>query len=187
MQKVQIERVLAGDEKAQADFYKAHLARLYRTCVHLLGYQDPEAEDIVQEAFLKVLATLSPFDFSRDIHAWLNKICVNLCFKRLRQRQALADSEAAQLEALAKSLAAAGPLKKMEAAPGAHLSNLIQTQIHRLGRRSRQVIELRDRQGMSYPDMGRKLRASLGTVFSRLARCRQALKEIVKAETGGGR
>jgi DNA-directed RNA polymerase specialized sigma24 family protein len=82
-----VRKVLAGDQRAQQEFFLAYRDRLYRTCVHFLGYQDREAEDIVQEVFLIAHQKLAAFDFKHKLSTWLIQICVNLCFERLRQRK----------------------------------------------------------------------------------------------------
>ncbi len=45
-----VRKILQGDEQAKTQFYVQYRERLYRDCVFLLGYRDPEAEDLVQEA-----------------------------------------------------------------------------------------------------------------------------------------
>jgi DNA-directed RNA polymerase specialized sigma24 family protein len=50
-----VARLKAGDPAAQSRLYTDHHRRLYATAVHFLGYQDPEAEDVVQEAFERAL------------------------------------------------------------------------------------------------------------------------------------
>ena len=54
-----------------------------------------------------------------------------------------------------------------------------------LNERCRQVVELRDFQGVSYAQIAQKLEIQMGTVMSRLARCREALKNIVLYELKG--
>ena len=81
-----VRRVLDGDKSAQTEFFLVHRDRLYRTCVYFLGYQDPEAEDIVQEAFIIALRKLPEFEFKASLNTWLTQICVFLCYKRLHKR-----------------------------------------------------------------------------------------------------
>lgn len=178
--------VLAGDETAQSAFYKKYQGRLKATCVHFLGYHDPECEDLVQETFVLAFKNFSQFDFQRDLYSWLNKICVNLCFQRLKSRQRLVVTEAEALEAAASASAAAKHREAELAELKAEALELIERAVRRLGERCRQIIRLRDFDGRSYIAIATELKLAPGTVFSRLARCRQSLKLLVSGATQDG-
>ena len=66
-----------------------HRDGLYRAAVYFLGWQDPDAEDMVQEALLQGLRRLETFEGRSRLSSWLNQICVHLCYRRLRERQRL--------------------------------------------------------------------------------------------------
>lgn len=95
-----VQKILAGDPKAQAFFYAENAPRLYPVCVHFLGYQDPDAEDIVQQTFLIALQKLRAFEFRSSLYTWLDHICVNLCYERLRKRKRELASLSEDLEKL---------------------------------------------------------------------------------------
>jgi RNA polymerase sigma-70 factor (ECF subfamily) len=176
--------VLAGDEKAQALFYKKYQSRLRSTCIHFLGYLDPECEDLVQETYVLAFKNFSQFDYRKDLYSWLNKICVNLCFQRLKSRQRLVVTQAEELELAAQSQvhlqqdAEQGVLKQ-------EAFDLVRKALRRLGDKCREIIQLRDLDGKSYIEIATALKLAPGTVFSRLARCRAALKQLVM-DAGGG-
>lgn len=56
---------------------------------------------------------------------------------------------------------------------------LVERLLKSMGEKCRKIIELRDRQGQSYADIGKQLKVPIGTVMSQLARCRESLKELV--------
>lgn len=178
--------VLDGDEAAQHEFYARFQERLHRTCVHFLGWQDPECEDLVQETFVLAFAGLRRYDPSRPLYPWLNKICVNLCFKRLkgRQRQVLAGDEA--LEAAAHAVAAQRHRDAEAKALKAEALELLRRAFARLSEGCRRIVGLRDYEGKSYVEIARTLKLAPGTVFSRLYRCREALRSLVLAKLDGG-
>src|SRR6185295_7064955 len=95
-----VAKILAGDLEAQTAFYEQNAKRLYPICVHFLGYQDPEAEDIVQEAFLIGFKKMGGFEFRSSLYTWLAHICVNLCYERLRGRKRVLASLESDLEKL---------------------------------------------------------------------------------------
>ena len=171
-----IRRALSGDEAAQSDFVARYDERLYRTAIHFLGYRDPEARDMVQQTFVIAWEKLESFEFNAQVYTWLNRICVNLCYDRLRfrQRQLLAQHE--DLEAALGGSARAVEALKAEEALFHERAALLHQELRSLKKRCRELIDLRDLQGHSYAEVSRRLRLPLGTVMSSLARCREALK-----------
>jgi RNA polymerase sigma-70 factor (ECF subfamily) len=181
-----VDGLLAGDEKAQEQFYEKYRGRLRRTCTHFLGWEDPECEDLVQETYTLAFRSLRSFDFRRDLYSWLHKICVNLCFKRLKQRQRLATMSAEALELVAIGRASERHRDTEHESIRREALNLIRSTFERLGEACREIVALRDYQGLSYIDIARKLRLPPGTVFSRLARCRGMLRRLVMEANGEG-
>jgi RNA polymerase sigma-70 factor (ECF subfamily) len=175
-----VDRVLAGDEKAQREFFLAYRDRLYRTCVHFLGYQDTEAEDITQQAFLIAYDKLKreKFDFRCKLSTWLIQICINLCYERLRERKRMLYAVQEEMEALAGASPGSSDEEYAENEKATRLK-LIHSLIDTLGEHCRQVIELRDIKGQSYIAISKFLKVPIGTVMSRLYRCRSLLKTRV--------
>ncbi len=67
------------------DFVRKHESRLYRTAVAIMGNR-ADAEDIVQDAFIKVLEKRPGFESPEHEIAWLIRVTVNLCRSRLRSK-----------------------------------------------------------------------------------------------------
>ncbi|MGH7738712.1 MAG: RNA polymerase sigma factor, partial [bacterium] len=110
-----VQKILQGDQAAKAEFFVAHRERLYRDCVYLLGYQDPDAEDLVQETFITAFEKLSQFEFRSSLSTWLIQICIFKCHNRYRQRAKLVARDQVDLDLLLQSAAkerqAAGELE----------------------------------------------------------------------------
>lgn len=82
---VAVEKTRAGTSDPLAQIMRAHNQRLFRIARGIL--RDPaEAEDIVQETFIKAFTHADDLHDNRKISAWLGKIAVNLARDRLRQR-----------------------------------------------------------------------------------------------------
>src|SRR5262245_17535711 len=77
----------AGDEAARAEVYRLYRQRLYATACHFLGWKDSEAEDLVHDSFVVALQGIARFEGRSSLYTWLNHICVNLCFARIRKRK----------------------------------------------------------------------------------------------------
>jgi RNA polymerase sigma-70 factor (ECF subfamily) len=83
---VLIRALRAGDPQALESLFETYADRLYRLALGLLG--DPfEAEDIVQEAFLKVITRLDNFQERSNLGTWLYRVAYNASIDRLRLRR----------------------------------------------------------------------------------------------------
>ena len=172
-----IRQVLSGDVNAFEPLVSACEKNAYNLALRMLG--DPEdAEDVVQEAFLKAYRSLSDFRLDSRFSVWLYRIVSNLCLDLLRRRGrrneqplALEDDEGEETELelsderfepaalLERSLTREAVRRGLEALPPEH----------------RQILLLRELEGLSYEEIGAALSLEPGTVKSRIFRARKRL------------
>jgi RNA polymerase sigma-70 factor, ECF subfamily len=183
-----VKRILAGDAEAQTGFYHDNARRLFHICVHFLGPEDDDAEDIVQQTFLIALGKLREFEFRSTLYTWLSNICANLCYERLRRKKKVLASLQEDLERLTLPQAADPGLdeKEREEEKRSRLA-LLEKITQSLSERCRKVLELRDKKGESYINISRALKIPMGTVMSQLARCRKALRNLFEGEWKGSK
>jgi len=74
------------DPRAFEQLYRTHGARLKSIAYHIAGTRQ-EAEDAVQETFLKVYRGIDGFHGQSEIGTWLCRICINACYDLVRKRQ----------------------------------------------------------------------------------------------------
>jgi len=86
-----IRRAARGEEQAFEALVKSHQARAFRVARHLVP-SDDDAQDIVQEAFLRVFRSLERFDYQYSFSTWLNRIVTNLAIDHLRRRRLVTQS-----------------------------------------------------------------------------------------------
>jgi RNA polymerase sigma-70 factor (ECF subfamily) len=92
---------------------EAHFERLYgeygfyvfRRCRHLLG-NDTEAEDAMQEVFLKLLANLDRLDPERPLLPWINRVTTNHCLNRIRKAKYRQSDDSVSVDVLPDDTAA---------------------------------------------------------------------------------
>jgi RNA polymerase sigma-70 factor, ECF subfamily len=178
------ERLLAealarGESGAQEAAYKTYYADLYKTGVHILGHADPEAEDAVQEAFLSAFHNAAKFEYrgSGSLGAWLRRICVNECYNRWRQKDRMLVTQASEMEAYLRPKSGENAAGEMEKSDD---QRALYEALGKLGDACRRMIELRDLKGESYAAISRALSIPMGTVMSRLYRCREGLKKLLR-------
>jgi RNA polymerase sigma-70 factor (ECF subfamily) len=133
-----------------------------------LGSED-EARDAAQEAFLKAYKGLSDFKGEAQFSSWLYRIAVNLCRDRLRRRKG---KTLVSLEALED----AGPVIATRE-PGAHelvqqldLRRAVRRAIAELSEEQREVVILKEYQGLTFLEIAQTLDLPVSTVKTRLYR-----------------
>lgn len=166
--------------------YNAYYRRLRATTIHFLGHQDPEGEDMVQETFAIAMVKLPKTQIQTNLYGWLNRVCTLLCFELLRQRKrVLAVDQEGLLDALsAHDRGGDEVTAKLEAD---ERLKALRAALATLGRPCREILGLRHIDGLSYADVSMRLKLPLGTVMSRLKRCRDALAVKMKRDQRRGR
>ena len=181
-----IQQVLAGDERAKTRLYEEHSHRLKPICVHFLGYQDSDIDDIVQQTFLIAFQKLPEFEPRSTLYTWLAHICVNLCYERIRRRKKVLVSLQEDLEQMTASLVHSKDAELSRQEEEKRKMQLLEKLIQTMSEKCRKIIELRDRAGESYADIGKVMRIPIGTVMSQLARCRETLKRMAQSSLKEG-
>ena len=149
-----------------------HLGAAYNLARWLTRHAD-DAEDVVQEAYLRALKSFGGFH-GTDGRAWLLAIVRNTCYtwlqqKRLRQPATAFDEEVHGLDAGTPSPVALLLQKENKQA--------IHQAVEELPLDLREVVVLRELEGLSYKEIAAIADIPMGTVMSRLARARQRLQK----------
>ncbi len=170
----------AGDDAARSRLYEEHRPRLMRKATYLLGYNDPEVQDAVQETFLAAFKGISGFEGRSNLATWLNHICANLCFARMRARRRRVEAQQEEIERMLAPLAEEQMRRSEEEATAQERLSRMQALMQGIDRSCREVLELRYKQGLAFTEIKERLKLPLGTVASRLARCQDMLREKAK-------
>lgn len=81
-----IERAKSGDRTSFSALVRQHQRRVYACAIHMLGDRG-EAEDAVQETFLRAFRAIDRFDGRAELSTWLYRICINVSLNALRRRK----------------------------------------------------------------------------------------------------
>ena len=158
-----------GDHAAYATLVRRHQDRIYRHLLHLTGSRE-EALELAQEVFIKAWQALPAWRADAQFHTWLHRIASNLAIDVLRRRKsvpfvALDDDYDAPAD-VPDPEAQLQTKQRMTALDGA---------LARLTPEHRDIVLLREVEGLTYGELGAALGIDEGTVKSRLARARAAL------------
>ena len=157
-----------------------HLDAAYNLARWLLRH-DQDAEDVVQEAYLRAFQFFGSFHGETG-RAWMLKIIRNTCYTRLAGRRtsgtSLENTEIGELAAPGD----ADPAVLLERRED---RQMLLEAVAGLPIEFREVIVLRELEELSYRDIARIAEVPLGTVMSRLARARERLQDILDGKQQG--
>lgn len=162
-------RLAKGDMAALGDIVKKHQSRILALAYRILGDWQ-RAEDITQEAFLRVHRAAKHYRPEARFTTWLYRIVVNLCFDEQRKRaKAVVSLEDAAVEALAES--------EDNAAEKKELVGLVRTAVNKLPERQRLAVILHRYDGLSHSEICEVTGWTASAVESLLVRAYANLRE----------
>jgi RNA polymerase sigma-70 factor, ECF subfamily len=154
-----VRRVRAGETALYEILMRRHNQRLYRAARAILG-NDGEAEDVMQEAYVRAYIHLEQFDGRAKFSTWLTKIAVHEALARARKRQKIVEIDAT-------SGSTEGPMSLQSKEPSPEqevlkqrMRNVLEWAIERLPENYRTVFVLRDVEGLSTAETGECLSLS---------------------------
>ena len=165
----------AGPEDSFAQEALSHVDSLYGTALRLTR-RPADAEDLVQDTYLKAFRSASQFKRGTNLKAWLFTILHNT-FLNMRRHDGRnpvdVDSEVVEQAADLRS----GQQTPEQLLTRATLDADLQAALDSLPEAFRQAVWLRDVEEFSYADLARMLKVPIGTVMSRISRGRRMLYE----------
>lgn len=171
-----VARALRRDEAALRTMIQSNNRRLYRVIRGVLGTAD-EAEDVLQDVYLKAFAALGSFRGQSSLSTWLTRIAVNEALGRLRRRggaDAVVDPHVLPFPKLAD------PQPDPERTMAQNeIVRFLEDAIERLPRDYRVVLIARAIEGMSTEETADMLDLNPDTVKTRLFRARALLKDEI--------
>jgi RNA polymerase sigma-70 factor (ECF subfamily) len=170
------ERLQGTDERAR--FEQAllpHLGAAYNLA-RWLTQDEHDAEDVVQEAYLRALKSFGGFR-GGDGRAWLLAIIRNTCYTRLRQKQAQGSVMAFDETVHDAPVPSLDPEQQ---AVRRENQQAVRRAVEALPVELREVVVLRELEGLSYKEIAAVAEIPLGTVMSRLARARDRLQQRLR-------
>jgi RNA polymerase sigma-70 factor (ECF subfamily) len=175
-----VDRVRGGDVSAYDTLVRKYERQIFRIAQHITQNRE-DAEDVMQDAFLKAYEKLDQFQGNSKFYTWLVRIAVNESLMRLRKRRT---GRMVSIDEDVETEEGSVPRDLADWAPDPE-QNYTQTELHKILEKTikglppgfKVVFELRDVQGLSTEDTADALGLSIPAVKSRLLRARLQLRE----------
>jgi RNA polymerase sigma-70 factor (ECF subfamily) len=156
------------DEESFRTLYRRHTPALFALALRLLAHRTAEAEDVVQEMWIRGVQRLAGFRWDASLRTWLASIAVNCCRERLRAGWRWVQED----ERLVPDRA--------DAEPPVDLTLDVDRALERLPAGCRSVFVLHDIEGRTHEEIGGLLDIAAGTSKSQLFHARRQLRALLR-------
>ncbi|MFL5742959.1 MAG: RNA polymerase sigma factor [Flavisolibacter sp.] len=166
-----IEGCLRGDRKMQQELYQRYAPKMYGVCLRYAGSVE-EAEDILQEGFIKIFNKLGSYRGEGSFEGWIRRIFVNTAIEHYRKKiylQPITETEENTVEG--KYLSVLDSLAEKD------IIRLVQ----QLSPGYRTIFNMYVVEGYTHKQIAESLGISEGTSKSQLSRAKMILQDLVKA------
>lgn len=186
---ISLEALKAGDREAFARLVDETSEHIYRVALQILG-NDLDAEDVLQETYIKAFRALPEFEGRSSLTTWLYRIAVNEALMQVRKRKPQsvsveentpfdADAESDGMEIVDFCCLPEGEMLSSES------RRFLDQAIQNLPANQRVVFVMRDLEGLSIQDTAEALNLSENNVKTRLLRARLRLRQELSVYFGG--
>jgi len=174
-----VSRSKAKDAEAFGELVRRYQKPVFRIVLRMVKSPD-DADDLTQDTFVRAYRGLKTFKEEFDFHPWLYRIAVNqaINFINKRKRQFAVD-----LDDVPETEIKPGPVPEspLQAASRQEFLDRLEGALERLPDEQRTVFLLRVQEGLSYEEIAKTMDTPKGTVMSRLARARMALRKHLES------
>jgi RNA polymerase sigma-70 factor (ECF subfamily) len=174
-----IDLTLGGDSSAFGRLVGKYQDRLYAAMVHVTASRT-DAEDVVQDAFVRAYVKLDTFQRTSGFYTWLYRIAFNLAISRKRRHKPHASVEQS------REIAGNEPISPVESVSTelerAEEAKQVREAMSKLSEEHRAILVLREMEGCDYESIAEILDLPVGTVRSRIHRARAQLKTILEVD-----
>jgi len=189
-EKILVDRALAGDESAYSEIITLYKAKVAATVYSILGREF--VEEISHEAFIRAFNSIKRYRSDSSFYTYLIKITVNLCRDEIRRKKikrifnftevfgrnsddgSSGSTSLSNEQEQIKSDVSTDPANIYDAG---ETIEIVREEMQKLASVLRDAITLREIDQLSYEEIGKLLKISLGTAKTRVFRARQILKD----------
>lgn len=166
-----VRRAQNGDAAAFEHLYKAHSARVYSVCLRILKSRT-DAEDLVQQVFLRVFRRIGTFRSDASFSTWLHRVAVNTALMHLRhlKTRPAEVGDATLQDSVARDTSMLGAVERL---------SLLRA-IGKLPAGCKKLFLLHDVMGYQHNEIAQLVGCSIGCSKSQLHKARKRLRSLLK-------
>ena len=181
-----VQEILAGNTEKFSELVHRFEKNIYSLSMRY-SRNSEDAMDLTQEIFIKVYKNLNTFQEKGRLSTWIYRIATNACLDFVRKKQKYRvvslteedyDGNESTMELPDSSMEPEELYLRQEQ------TSAVSAALETLSPEYKQMIILRDIQGLSYEEIGNVLQMESGTVKSRIFRARDALRKVLLTENG---
>jgi RNA polymerase sigma-70 factor (ECF subfamily) len=183
-----VAQVRAGNYDAFGVLVERHSRNLFRLAFRMTG-NEQDAEDIVQETFMKAYRQLAKFDGRASFSTWLYRIAANGSLDLIRSRNRRQEQQEPAMEEgqeMSASVATGDPTPE-RLAFSVELKNLLAPALEQLSPMERAAFVLRHYEGLGTEDIGRALGVQTGAAKHSVFRAVQKLRRVLEPAVSSAR
>ena len=174
-----IQKTLSGDAKAFEWIMKKYQKRVYYTVMQVVMNHD-DADDILQDTFIKAYTKLETFDSSYPFYPWLYRIAINTSLNHQKKKARLRAVSLDEVDGNNNHADLAESPSQMFDVEENELVRNLKKALSKIPDEQRTVFILRVQDGLSYQEISDTMNISIGTVMSRLSRARDKLRNLLQ-------
>lgn len=173
-----LERCRRGDDLAWEAFVRQHQSKVYGVAFHYLRDAE-EARDAAQDVFIKLYHKRDSWKIGETFVSWMLTLTRNSCIDRIRRRKARPPASDLRVEEGPEISSHVASPEESAFASARH--KLLYRALGKLSEKSREIILLKDIQGLEFQQISKMLNLPVGTLKSRSHRARAEL--AIKVQT----
>lgn len=180
-----VAKARAGDRNAFKQLAERYYRRVYNT-LYAMTKDEEKAMDLTQETFAKALTGIKDFNMTSSFYTWLYRIATNTAIDMIRKKGVSKSSDEyddrvgyEKLEGQLISHKIKDPLKAVE---DEEMLQIVRECLDKVRPEFREILVLREVEGMSYEEIADVLGIKVGTVMSRLFNARMMLRGLLEAK-----
>lgn len=172
-----IEKFKLGDRSVFEVLVLKYQDRIYNLCLYMLG-NPLDAEDAAQETFIKAFRGLEFFETHAPFYTWIYRIGINTCLDYKKKASSRYERFHSDIDSLRQDIPSENsPEDQLKIS---EFTESVQSALLEIPAKLRTVIVLKEIEDLSYEEISRVLKISIGTVKSRISRARELLRKKLR-------
>jgi len=174
-----IERCKQKNFAAFRNLMERYQSRIYAVCYGIVRNRE-DALDIMQDVFIKVYNSIHAFKGESGLYVWIYRIAVNTSldyYRKRKRKQQLLERTLTERKRVHKTVQYRTPA---DITMNLELKEVVSVAIESLPKKHKSVVVLREIEGLSYQEIAKVLKCSVGTVMSRLFYARKRLITLLQ-------